>query len=36
MGDERVAERLITEIQVAHIGSRRVDIRTADPKAEKN
>ncbi len=33
--DEHVAEKLITEVQKLQIGSRRVDIRTADPKAEK-
>ena len=27
-----IAERLITEVQVAQIGNRRVDIRSADPK----
>jgi heterogeneous nuclear ribonucleoprotein A1/A3 len=30
-----IAERLITEVQVAQIGNRRVDIRTADPKSQE-
>jgi hypothetical protein len=35
MADDRIAEKLITDVQVTLIGQRRVDIRTADPKAEK-
>jgi len=34
-GEEDVAEKLITEVQVTQIGCRQVDIRTADPKSEK-
>ncbi|TNV82114.1 hypothetical protein FGO68_gene16240 [Halteria grandinella] len=30
--DDKVASRLITEIQITQIGNRMVDIRTADPK----
>ena len=32
MEDDRIAERLITDVQVTMMGNRKVDIRTADPK----
>lgn len=33
--DEKIARRLITEIQVTNMNGRKVDIRTAEPKVSE-